>query len=82
MLNSTEEGSGNGAVHGSPHLPLLFGSFYRAIHVTCKQDSVRKLLHLFFMSGLLSESIETALCLLHICVSQSKFHITLTLALK
>lgn len=52
-----------------------------AVHVTCRQDSTRELQHPFF-SGVLLESIETALCLLHTCVSQSKFQITPTFVLK
>lgn len=52
------------------------------VHVTCKQDCIRELEHLSFISALLLESIETALCLLSICLSQSKFQITLTFVLR
>lgn len=50
------------------------------MHVACKQDCMRKFQHLF-VSDLLLESVETALCLQYICVSQSVFHITLTFVL-
>jgi len=49
-------------------VPLALGT----AHVTYKQDCLRKLWHSVFISGLLLQSIETALFVLHTCVSQAK----------
>lgn len=59
-------------------VPFVLG----AVHVTCKQDCIRELEYPSFISALLLESTETALCLLSICVSQSKLQITLTFVLR
>lgn len=79
-----ESEKGNtGGVSGHPHFPLWLGSFCAgAAHVTCKQDCISELEHLSFILALLLESIETVLCLLSICVSQSKFQITFTFVLR
>lgn len=77
-----EEGK-MGGVSGHPHFPLWLVSFCAGtVHVICKQDCIRELEHSSFISALLLESIEALLCLLSICVSQSKFQITLTFVLR